>query len=318
MAEEIYGLNIHLIFVGRLNPPTVNGHLKVIKKMINKANLLIEEEERDTGNSINNYKITIYLTMTQNNKTDPLKPDKKKKYLDKLIERLNENNENPKKIKINVEINPNCNNPLKALQCAYKFNNDKLSDKIFYFLGKDREDLFYVSRKYFYDRYPETTIQILPEIQDRDLDEGVSASKIRSYIVENDDTLLYNEYQNYLNNEEIQELKNLVRQGLNLPTSVFTPPIDSSRPFFSDVPTSDIEEKLVKVSEAVPVSVPEAVPEPSKVTVPLRRSARLASKSGGLRKIQISRKNKNKSKKHKNKSKKHKNKSKKHKNSKQH
>jgi hypothetical protein len=58
--------------------------LEDYKKMINKANLLIEEEERDTDNSINNYKITIYLTMTQNNKTDTLKPDLKKKYLDKL------------------------------------------------------------------------------------------------------------------------------------------------------------------------------------------------------------------------------------------
>lgn len=274
MAEELSGLNIHLIFVGRLNPPTVNGHLKVIKQMINKANSLIGNEEQNKGietiksmTLVNNYKITIYLTMTQNNKTDPLKPIEKKLYLDKLIKRLNENDENPKNIEINVEINPNCNNPLKALQCAYKFNG-KLSNEIYYFLGKDREDLFYVSRKYFYEKYPDTSIEIYPEIQDRDLDEGVSASKIRSYVINNDDSSLYYEYQNYLTIEEIQELKNLVRKGLGLPNISFTAPIES------DV--------------AVSVSRQDDIP-----IVPLRRSARIANR-GGTRKNKKTKKRKNK------------------------
>ena len=178
------------IVFGRFNPPTV-GHDKLLKSA----------KRISAGGDIK-----IYPSRTQDPKKNPLDPDMKISFMKKMFPDFEEiiiNDDNMRSI-FDVLINAN--------QDGYSSVN--------IVVGSDRQAEFEnLAQKYNGDLYNFDLIRVVSAgVRDADADgvEGMSASKMRKAVLDNDFDSFRRGTPKSLDDAETQALFNAVRQGMNV------------------------------------------------------------------------------------------------------
>lgn len=175
---------------GRFNPPTV-GHEKLLKAAKKAA----------TGGDLK-----IYPSRTQDPKKNPLDPDMKISYMKKMFPEFDENiiNDDEMKSIFNVLI--------AASEEGYSNVN--------IVVGSDRQAEFEnLAQKYNGDLYEFDLIRVISAgVRDADAEgvEGMSASKMRKAVLENDFASFRKGTPKTLDDGDTQALFDAVRQGMNV------------------------------------------------------------------------------------------------------
>jgi hypothetical protein len=175
---------------GRFNPPTV-GHEKLLKAARKAA----------TGGDLK-----IYPSRTQDPKKNPLDPDMKISYMKKMFPEFDENiiNDDEMKSIFNVLI--------AASEEGYSNVN--------IVVGSDRQAEFEnLAQKYNGDLYEFDLIRVISAgVRDADAEgvEGMSASKMRKAVLENDFASFRKGTPKTLDDGDTQALFDAVRQGMNV------------------------------------------------------------------------------------------------------
>ena len=186
-AEELPPLTV--VF-GRFNPPTV-GHEKLLKSAKRIA----------TGGDIK-----IYPSRSQDPKKNPLDPNTKVSYMKKMFPEFEENIINDEEMKtiFNVLVNAN--------EDGYTNVN--------IVVGSDRQAEFEnLAQKYNGDLYNFDLIRVVSAgVRDADAEgvEGMSASKMRKAVIDNDFKSFRSGTPKTLDDGETQALFNAVRQGMGV------------------------------------------------------------------------------------------------------
>lgn len=186
-AEELPPLTV--VF-GRFNPPTV-GHEKLLKSA----------KRISAGGDIK-----IYPSRSQDPKKNPLDPDSKVSYMKKMFPEFEENIINDEEMKtiFNVLVN--------ASEDGYTNVN--------IVVGSDRQAEFEnLAQKYNGDLYNFDLIRVVSAgVRDADAEgvEGMSASKMRKAVIDNDFESFRKGTPKTLDDGETQALFNAVRQGMGV------------------------------------------------------------------------------------------------------
>ena len=186
-AEELPPLTV--VF-GRFNPPTV-GHEKLLKSA----------KRISAGGDIK-----IYPSRSQDPKKNPLDPDSKVSYMKKMFPEFEENIINDEEMKtiFNVLVNAN--------EDGYTNVN--------IVVGSDRQAEFEnLAQKYNGDLYNFDLIRVVSAgVRDADAEgvEGMSASKMRKAVIDNDFKSFRSGTPKTLDDGETQALFNAVRQGMGV------------------------------------------------------------------------------------------------------
>jgi hypothetical protein len=189
-AEELPPLTV--VF-GRFNPPTV-GHEKLLKSA----------KRISAGGDIK-----IYPSRSQDPKKNPLDPDSKVSYMKKMFPEFEENiiNDEDMKTIFNVLVNAN--------EDGYTNVN--------IVVGSDRQAEFEnLAQKYNGDLYTFDQIRVISAgVRDADAEgvEGMSASKMRKAVMDDDFKSFRRGTPKTLDDGETQALFNAVRQGMGVKKS---------------------------------------------------------------------------------------------------
>ena len=189
-AEELPPLTV--VF-GRFNPPTV-GHEKLLKSA----------KRISAGGDIK-----IYPSRSQDPKKNPLDPDSKVSYMKKMFPEFEENiiNDEDMKTIFNVLVNAN--------EDGYTNVN--------IVVGSDRQAEFEnLAQKYNGDLYTFDQIRVISAgVRDADAEgvEGMSASKMRKAVIDDDFKSFRRGTPKTLDDGETQALFNAVRQGMGVKKS---------------------------------------------------------------------------------------------------
>jgi hypothetical protein len=186
-AEELPPLTV--VF-GRFNPPTV-GHEKLLKSA----------KRISAGGDIK-----IYPSRSQDPKKNPLDPNTKVSYMKKMFPEFEENIINDEEMKtiFNVLVTANEDG----------YNNVNIV------VGSDRQAEFEnLAQKYNGDLYNFDLIRVVSAgVRDADAEgvEGMSASKMRKAVIDDDFKSFRSGTPKTLTDAETQSLFNAVRQGMNV------------------------------------------------------------------------------------------------------
>jgi len=189
-AEELPPLTI--VF-GRFNPPTV-GHDKLLKSA----------KRISSGGDIK-----IYPSRSQDPKKNPLDPDTKVSYMKKMFPEFEENiiNDDEMKTIFNVLVNA----------------NEEGYTNVNIVVGSDRQAEFEnLAQKYNGDLYNFDQIRVISAgVRDADAEgvEGMSASKMRKAVMDDDFKSFRRGTPKTLDDGEAQALFNAVRQGMGVKKS---------------------------------------------------------------------------------------------------
>lgn len=184
-AEELPPLTV--VF-GRFNPPTV-GHDKLLKSA----------KRISAGGDVK-----IYPSRTQDPKKNPLDPNKKVSYMKKMFPDFEENIINDKDMKSIFDV----------LVAA----NEEGYTNVNIVVGSDRQAEFEnLAQKYNGDLYTFDQIRVISAgVRDADAEgvEGMSASKMRKAVLDNDFASFRRGTPKTLDDADTQALFNAVRQGM--------------------------------------------------------------------------------------------------------
>lgn len=186
-GEEEEAPTLTVVF-GRFNPPTV-GHEKLLKSA-----------KRISAGS----EVKIYPSRTQDPKKNPLDPDIKVSYMKKMFPEFEENIINDKDMKSIFDV---------------LINADKDGyGNINIVVGSDRQAEFEnLAQKYNGDLYNFDLIRVVSAgVRDADAEgvEGMSASKMRKAVIDDDFNSFRKGTPKTLNDADTQALFNSVRQGM--------------------------------------------------------------------------------------------------------
>jgi hypothetical protein len=185
--EEIAPLTV--VF-GRFNPPTI-GHEKLLKSA-----------KRISGSG----DIKIYPSRTQDPKKNPLDPDLKVSYMKSMFPDFSDTIINDKKMRTIFDV------LVAASEDGYASVN--------IVVGSDRQAEFEnLAQKYNGDLYTFDQIRVISAgVRDADADgvEGMSASKMRKAVAENDFEGFSKGIPKTMDDSEVQALFNSVRQGMKI------------------------------------------------------------------------------------------------------
>ena len=176
------------VVFGRFNPPTV-GHEKLLKSA----------KRISAGGDIK-----IYPSRTQDPKKNPLDPNKKVSFMKKMFPEFKDNiiNDDEMKSIFNVLVNANEDG----------YNNVNIV------VGSDRQAEFEnLAQKYNGDLYTFDQIRVISAgVRDADAEgvEGMSASKMRKAVMDNDFASFRRGTPKTLDDGDTQSLFNAVRQGM--------------------------------------------------------------------------------------------------------
>ena len=178
------------VIFGRFNPPTI-GHEKLLKSA----------KRISAGGDIK-----IYPSRTQDPKKNPLNPSKKVSFMKKMFPEFKDNiiNDDDMKTIFNVLIGAN--------EDGYTNVN--------IVVGSDRQAEFEnLAQKYNGDLYTFDQIRVISAgVRDADAEgiEGMSASKMRKAVIDNDFNSFRRGVPKTLDDAETQNLFNAVRQGMSI------------------------------------------------------------------------------------------------------
>lgn len=235
--------------VGRMNPPTP-GHIALIKEMLSFARTIgaiprayITSTHNSSKMTVTQKKQMIYGLAKEKadasserpyvkhkNYENPLTPDAKKFFIQTmLLNHLDMSFEESDPI---IVIDKECNGLFKAIGCAKQLQEDP--DKIYFVMGKELDAGERESRESFCINKSSGTIIAQDEygsklrchFLERTEDEGVaglSGSKVRLLAANNNLNELYKVYNGYLSQQQVNELVNEIRRGLNMSDSIEEP-----------------------------------------------------------------------------------------------
>ena len=193
---EAVELNTLTIVFGRFNPPTV-GHKK----------LLSAAERVSAGGEY-----SIYPSRTQDPKKNPLDPDMKISFMKKMFPKYEEN----------IINDSNMRNIFDVLASA----NDNGFNAVNIVVGSDRQAEFEnLAQKYNGQIYNFDLIRVVSAgVRDADAEgvEGMSASKMRKAVLDNDFDAFRRGTPKELDDGETQALFDAVRQGMKVKKKVTT------------------------------------------------------------------------------------------------
>lgn len=191
--EQGEGGSLTVVF-GRFNPPTI-GHEK----------LLSSAKRISTGGDIK-----IYPSRTQDPKKNPLDPDIKVSYMKKMFPEFKEN----------IINDPEMKSIFNVLVAAEEDGYSNVNIVV----GSDRQAEFEnLAQKYNGDLYNFDEIRVVSAgVRDADAEgvEGMSASKMRKAVIEDDFESFRRGTPKTLDDAETQNLFNAVRQGMGKKKSV--------------------------------------------------------------------------------------------------
>jgi hypothetical protein len=178
------------VVFGRFNPPTV-GHEKLLKSA----------KRISAGGDVK-----IYPSRTQDPKKNPLDPSKKISFMKKMFPEFEEN----------IINDPDMKSIFDVLVSA----NEEGYDNVNIVVGSDRQAEFEnLAQKYNGDLYNFDLIRVVSAgVRDADAEgvEGMSASKMRKAVMDNDFNSFRRGTPKTLDDGETQALFNAVRQGMGV------------------------------------------------------------------------------------------------------
>jgi hypothetical protein len=190
--EQETGDTLTVVF-GRFNPPTV-GHEKLLKSA----------EKASTGGDLK-----IYPSRSQDPKKNPLDPDTKISYMRKMFPKYGERIINDYKMKTIFDV------LVAASEEGYANVN--------IIVGSDRQAEFEnLAQKYNGDLYTFDLIRVISAgVRDADAEgvEGMSASKMRKAVIDDDFNSFRRGTPKSLDDSDTQALFNAVRQGMGVKKS---------------------------------------------------------------------------------------------------
>jgi len=228
--------------VGRMNPPTP-GHIALIKEMLSYAQSIGAIPRAYITSTHNAAKMTatqkkqpIYGLAQEKedassdrpyvkhkNYENPLTPDAKKFFIQTmLLNHLDMPFEESDPI---IVVNKECNGLFKAIGCVKQLQEDP--DKIYFVMGRELDAGERESRESFcinkssgsiiaQDEYgSKLRCHFLERTQDEGVS-GLSGSKVRLLSAENKLNKLYEVYNSYLNEQQVEALVREIRLGLNI------------------------------------------------------------------------------------------------------
>jgi len=228
--------------VGRMNPPTP-GHIALIKEMLSFARSIDAVPRAYITSTHNAAKMTaaqkkqpVYGLAKEKqdassevpyvkhkNYENPLTPEAKKYFIQTmLLNHLDMSFEESDPI---VVVDTDCNGLFKAMGCAKKIQQDP--DKVYFVMGRELDPGERESRESFCINKSSGTVIAQDEygsklrchFLERTEDEGVSGlsgSKVRLLAAENNLTKLYDVYNGYLSEQQVDSLVREIRSGLNM------------------------------------------------------------------------------------------------------
>lgn len=228
--------------VGRMNPPTP-GHIALIKEMLTFAQSINAIPRAYITSTHNSAKMTaaqkkqpVYGLSKEKqdaspdmpyvkhkNYENPLTPEAKKYFIQTmLLNHLDISFEESDPI---IVVDKECNGLFKAIGCAKQLQEEP--DKIYFVMGRELDPGERESRESFCINKSSGTVIAQDEygsklrchFLERTEDEGVSGlsgSKVRLLAANNDLSKLYEVYNGYLSEQQVDSLVREIRSGLNM------------------------------------------------------------------------------------------------------
>ena len=228
--------------VGRMNPPTP-GHIALIKEMLSFAQSIGAEPRAYITSTHNASKMSaaqkkqaVYGLAKEKadatperpyvkhkNYENPLSPEAKKYFIQTmLLNHLDMSFEESDPI---VVVDKECNGLFKAISCVKQMQEDP--DKIYFVMGRELDPGERESRESFCINKSSGTIIAQDEygsklrchFLERTAEEGVSGlsgSKVRLLAADNNLPKLYQVYEGYLSEQQVDALVREIRSGLNM------------------------------------------------------------------------------------------------------